>query len=203
MKTKKLILFDAHAIIHRAFHALPEFATSRGEPTGALYGLSAMLLKIIGELKPNFLVACFDLPGPTHRHEVYETYKAGRAKTDDNLVLQLERAKDVFKAFGIPIYSHPGFEADDIIGTIVNDLSAKGGPAVGGKKIEIIIASGDMDALQLVDGKKVQVYTLKRGINDVILYDEKKVKERFGFSPKLLIDYKGLRGDPSDNIIGV
>ena len=203
MKTKKLILFDAHAIIHRAFHALPEFATSRGEPTGALYGLSAMLLKIIGELKPNFLVACFDLPGPTHRHEVYETYKAGRAKTDDNLVLQLERAKDVFKAFGIPIYSHPGFEADDIIGTIVSELSAKGGPAFGGKKIEIIIASGDMDALQLVDGKKVQVYTLKRGINDVILYDEKKVKERFGFSPKLLIDYKGLRGDPSDNIIGV
>src|SRR3972149_675138 len=199
----KLVLLDSHAIIHRAYHALPEFATSKGEPTGALYGLVAMLLKIITDLKPKFLVACFDLPGSTHRHEAYEAYKSGRAKTDDNLVLQLERAKDVFKAFGIPIYSHPGFEADDIIGTIVSELSAKGGPAFGGKKIEIIIASGDMDALQLVDGKKVQVYTLKRGINDVILYDEKKVKERFGFSPKLLIDYKGLRGDPSDNIIGV
>ena len=72
MKTKKLILFDAHAIIHRAYHALPEFQTSSGEPTGALYGLSAMLLKIIGELKPDFMVACFDLPGPTYRHEVYE-----------------------------------------------------------------------------------------------------------------------------------
>src|SRR3989338_6005350 len=196
MKTKKLILFDAHAIIHRAYHALPEFATSKGEPTGALYGLSAMLLKIIGELKPNFMVACFDLPGPTYRHEVYDAYKAGRAKIDDNLVSQLERAKDVFSAFGIPIYSHPGFEADDIIGTIVNDLKKD-------KNVEVIIASGDMDALQLVDDKQVQVYTLKKGINDTILYDEKKVTERFGFPPKLLVDYKGLRGDPSDNIIGV
>ena len=196
MKSKKLVLFDAYAIIHRAYHALPEFATSSGEPTGALYGLSAMLLKIIGELKPNFMVACFDLPGPTHRHEVYDAYKAGRAKIDDNLVSQLERAKDVFSAFGIPIYSHPGFEADDIIGTIVNDLKKD-------KNVEVIIASGDMDALQLVDDKQVQVYTLKKGINDTILYDEKKVTERFGFPPKLLVDYKGLRGDPSDNIIGV
>jgi len=196
MKVKKLILFDAHAIIHRAYHALPEFATSKGEPTGALYGLSAMLLKIIGDLKPDYLVACFDLPGPTFRHEVYEKYKAGRAKIDDNLLLQLERAKDVFTAFGIPIYSHPGFEADDIIGTIVTILKKD-------KNTEIIIASGDMDALQLVNDKLVQVYTLKKGINDTILYDEKKVKDRFGFSPALLIDFKGLRGDPSDNIIGV
>lgn len=196
MKTKKLVLFDAHAIIHRAYHALPPFTTSKGEPTGALYGLSAMLLKIIGELKPDFLVACFDLPGPTHRHDIYENYKAGRAKIDDNLVSQLERAKDVFTAFGIPIYSHPGFEADDIIGTIVHDLKRDG-------DVEIIIASGDMDALQLVNGKRVQVYTLKKGINDTILYDEKKVIGRFGFPPKLLVDYKGLRGDPSDNIIGV
>ena len=200
MKSKKLILFDAHAIIHRAYHALPEFTTSAGEPTGALYGLSAMLLKIIGELKPDFMVACFDLPGPTHRHGAYEAYKAGRAKIDDNLILQLERAKDVFTAFGIPIYSHPGFEADDIIGTIVNTIQNS---KFKNQNVEIIIASGDMDTLQLVDNKKVQVYTLKKGVNDTILYDEKKVVERFGFSPKLLVDYKGLRGDPSDNIAGV
>lgn len=195
-KNKKLILFDAHAIIHRAYHALPEFSTAKGEPTGALYGLSAMLLKIIADLKPDYLVACFDLPGPTHRHEAYETYKAGRVKIDENLIFQLERAKDVFSAFGVPIYSYPGFEADDIIGTIVHDLKKR-------KEIEIIIATGDMDALQLVDGKKVQVYTLKKGINDVIFYDEKKVIERYGFSPEFVVDYKGLRGDPSDNIIGV
>lgn len=196
MKTKKLILFDAHAIIHRAYHALPEFRTSKNEPTGALYGLSTMLIKIIDELRPDFLVACFDLPEPTHRHEALESYKAGRAKTDDNLVLQLKRAKDIFTAFGIPIYSHPGFEADDIIGTIVNDLKKD-------KDIDIIIASGDMDVLQLVRGEKVRVYTLKKGVNDPLLYDEKKVVERFGFVPKLLTDYKGLRGDPSDNIVGV
>jgi len=195
-RSKKLILFDAHAIIHRAYHALPEFATSSGEPTGALYGLSAMLLKIIGELKPDFMVACFDLPGPTHRHVAYEAYKAGRVKADDNLITQLERAKDIFTAFGIPIYSHPGFEADDIIGTVVYKLKKD-------KETEIIIASGDMDALQLIDDKKVQVYTLKKGINDTIFYDEKKMIERFGFAPKLLVDYKGLRGDPSDNIVGV
>ncbi|KKW14399.1 MAG: polymerase protein [Parcubacteria group bacterium GW2011_GWA2_50_10b] len=206
MKTKKrLILLDSHAIIHRAYHALPEFATSSGEPTGALYGLVAMLVKIIAELKPDFIVAAFDLPGPTYRHEAAETYKAGRAKNDENLNLQLERAKDVFRAFGVPVYSCPGFEADDIIGTVVAECQGKTFKDSQGLAFntEIIIASGDMDTLQLVDGKKVQVYTLKKGINDTILYDEKKVLERFGFPPERLIDYKGLRGDPSDNIIGV
>lgn len=195
-KSKELILFDAHAIIHRAYHALPDFSTSSGEPTGALYGLSTMLIKIISEVKPDYMVACFDLPGPTHRHEVLETYKGTREKIDNALISQLERAKDVFKAFGIPIYSHPGFEADDIIGTIVHELR-------GEKDLETIIATGDMDALQLVDGDKVQVYTLKKGINDTIIYNEKKVVDRFTFRPKQLTDYKGLRGDPSDNIVGV
>ena len=193
---KRLVLLDAHAIIHRAYHALPDFATSSGEPTGALYGLSTMLLKIINELKPDFIVACLDLPGPTHRHEAMESYKAGRAKTEDALVLQLGRAKEVFDAFDIPTYSHPGFEADDVLGTIVSDLKEN-------KDLEIIIATGDMDALQLVEPERVKVYTLKKGISDTILYDEKKVEARFGFGPKLLVDYKGLRGDPSDNIIGV
>lgn len=196
-KNKKLILLDSHAIIHRAYHALPDFsASSTGEPTGALYGLVAMLLKIIQELKPDYIVAAFDLALPTYRHEAYEAYKAGRKENDKNLELQLKRSYDIFKAFGIPVYSHPGFEADDIIGTIVEKLKKD-------KNIEIIIASGDMDTMQLVDGKRVQVYTLKKGLNDTILYDEEGVVERFGFKPKLLVDYKGLRGDPSDNIIGV
>ncbi len=192
----RLILLDAHAIIHRAYHALPEFSTTRGEPTGALYGLSTMLIKIIDELKPEYIVACFDLPGPTHRHEAYEAYKGTRKKIDDNLVSQLERAKELFTAWGIPIYSKPGFEADDILGTIVEVLKKD-------KETDIIIASGDMDTLQLVDDKRVRVYTLKKGLNDTVLYDEKGVNVRFGFGPELLPDYKGLRGDPSDNIIGV
>lgn len=193
---KKLVLLDAHAIIHRAYHALPEFVSSKGEPTGALYGLSAILIKFLGDLKPDYVVAAFDLPGPTHRHESYAEYKAGRVAADDALILQLERAKDLFAAWGIPAYMCPGFEADDVIGTVVSDLKKE-------KNTEIIIASGDMDTLQLVDGKKVRVYTMKKGLSETVLYDEEKVKERFGFPPELLPDYKGLRGDPSDNIKGV
>ena len=196
IETKKLILLDVHAILHRAYHALPDFATSKGEPTGGIYGLVTMLLKIIDELKPDYIVACYDLPQPTYRHEVYEGYKAGRAKADNDLVVQIKRSRDVFLAFGIPIYDKAGFEADDMLGTIVEKLKNE-------KEINIVIASGDMDTLQLVSGDKVQVYTLKKGIKDTILYNEKAVEERFGFGPKLLPDYKGLRGDPSDNIIGI
>ncbi len=193
---KRLVLLDAHAIIHRAYHALPDFSSSKGAPTGALYGVSAMLLKIVADLKPDYIVACYDLPGPTYRHEAYENYKAGRKKADDALVTQLESSKNIFTAFNIPMYSVAGFEADDILGTIVEILKDD-------TDVEIIIASGDMDTLQLVSGKQVQVFTLKKGINDTILYDEKAVKDRFGFGPELIPDYKGFRGDPSDNIIGV
>ncbi len=194
--SKKLVLLDVHAILHRAYHALPGFTSAGGEPTGALYGLSAFLIKIIGDLRPDYLIACYDLPGPTFRKKVYEEYKAGRAKADPELVSQMIRSRDVFKAFNIPIYEKPGFEADDIVGTIAEI-------AKGEKGLKTIIASGDMDTLQLVSGEDVVVYTLKKGIKDTVVYDEPAVKERFGFGPELLPDYKGLRGDPSDNIIGV
>lgn len=193
---KKLVLLDAHAILHRAYHALPDFSSNSGEPTGALYGLTAMLMKIIQELNPDYVVACYDLPEPTFRHDVYDEYKGKRTKTDDELIAQLDRSRDIFEAFNIPIYEKSGYEADDILGTIVEQTKDT-------KNLEVIIASGDMDTLQLVDKKRVQVYTLKKGINDTILYDEKGVVERFGFKPNLLPDYKGLRGDPSDNIIGI
>ena len=192
---KKIVLLDSHAIIHRAYHALPEFMNSRGEPTGAIYGLATMLFKIITDLNPDYIVACFDLPKKTFRHEAYDDYKAGRAKADEALVVQLIRARDFFKACSIPMYECEGFEADDLLGTIAKQLSMS--------DMDIVIASGDMDTLQLVKDDSVAVYTLKKGINDTILYNEKKVNERFGFSPKYLPDYKGLRGDPSDNIIGI
>ncbi len=195
IEKKRLVLLDAHAIIHRAYHALPDFASSKGEPTGALYGISTMLLKIVTDLKPDFIAACYDVPEPTYRHEAYQAYKAGRKKADDDLVAQLIRSKDIFKAFHVPMYEKIGFEADDILGTIVEKLR--------NDPVEIIVASGDMDTLQLVEQGRVSVYTLKKGINDTILYDEKAVKERFGFGPELLPDYKGLRGDPSDNIVGI
>ena len=193
---KVIVLLDVHAILHRAYHALPEFESSKGEPTGALYGLCTLLIKLIKDLKPDYMVACYDLPQPTLRHEVYEEYKAGRKKTDDNLIQQLERSKDVFKTMNVPMYSSPGFEADDMLGTIVEMVK-------GDKNIDVIIASGDMDTMQLIDDDKVRVYTLKKGIKDTIIYNEKAVVERWGFGPKLLTDYKGLRGDPSDNIPGV
>lgn len=196
-ETKKtLVLLDAHAILHRAYHALPDFVSTKGEPTGALYGLSTMLKKIIKDLKPDYLVGCFDLPQPTFRHEAYDAYKAGRAKAEEDLVSQIKRARDVFAALGIPSFELPGFEADDLLATIVEKMKNE-------KNLRIIIASGDMDTLQLVNGERVLVYTLKKGLNDTILYDEKAVVARFGFKPLLLPDYKGLRGDPSDNIVGV
>ncbi len=193
---KTLVLLDVHAILHRAYHALPEFKSSKGEPTGALYGLSTFLIKLAKDLKPDYIIACNDLAGPTMRHDVYDGYKDGRKKTDDALVAQFERAIDLFKAMNIPVYSSPGFEADDMLGTIVENLK-------GDKNTDIIIASGDMDTMQLIDDDKVRVYTLKKGIKDTIIYNEDAVKERFGFGPELLPDYKGLRGDPSDNIIGI
>lgn len=193
---KRLVVLDSHAIIHRAYHALPDFASSKGIPTGALYGLSTMLMAIIKEFKPDYMIAAFDLPKPTYRHEAYADYKSGRKEIDDNLVKQLQRARDVFKAFDIPIYEKEGFEADDIIGTIVEKTKSQ-------KDLEIIVASGDMDTLQLAENSRVKIYTLRKGIKDTVMYDAETVKERFGFTPKLLTDYKGLRGDPSDNIIGI
>lgn len=193
---KKLVLLDAHAILHRAFHALPDFSSPSGEPTGALYGVVSMLLKIIEELQPDYIVACYDLPEPTYRHQAFDGYKAKREKTDDTLVEQINRSRDIFAAFNIPIYEHPGFEADDMLGTIVEETKDN-------KDLDVVIASGDMDTLQLVEKKKVTVYTLRKGIKDTVIYDEATVKERFGFPPKLVADYKGLRGDASDNIPGI
>ncbi len=195
-KAKRLVLLDVHAIIHRAYHALPDFTGPSGEPTGALYGLVAMLLKIASDLSPDYIAACYDLPGPTVRHEAYAEYKGTRAKIDEALISQIKRSSAVFDAFAIPRYERAGFEADDLLGTIAHEMRSQ-------KDLEVIIASGDMDTLQCVDDDRVKVYTLKKGINDTILYDAKAVEERYGFAPSFIPDYKGLRGDPSDNIKGV
>jgi DNA polymerase-1 len=195
---KRVVLLDSHAIIHRAYHAFEkaELTGPNGAPVGALYGLMTMVLKIITDLKPEYIVACFDLPKPTIRHEAFAEYKGTRTKTDDALREQIEGSRKVFEAFSIPLYEREGYEADDLLGTIAHELKAE-------KGVEVIIASGDMDTLQLVDEKRVRVYTLKKGIQDTILYDEEAVIHRFGFPPALIPDFKGLRGDPSDNIKGV
>lgn len=193
---KTLVLLDAHAILHRAYHALPDFSSPTGEPTGALYGVTTMLLRIIEEFHPQYMVACYDLPEPTYRHQAFDGYKSGRKKTDDALTQQITRSRDIFAAFGVPIFERPGFEADDMLGTIAHLTKNEA-------DLQVIIASGDMDTLQCVEKKRVQVFTLKKGIKDTVVYDEKGVKARFGFGPKLVPDYKGLRGDASDNIPGI
>lgn len=190
-----IVLLDAHAVLHRGYHAMQGFATRDGRPTGAIYGLMTMVLRLYNEIKPDYIAACFDLPKPTFRHTSYDAYKAGRAKTEDALAEQLKAAPSICERLSIPVYCHEGFEADDMLGTIVDQLKQR-------KDVRIIIASGDMDTLQLVDDEKVFVYTLKRG-NDTALFDEKAVIERYGFGPKMIPDYKGLAGDPSDNIIGI
>lgn len=190
-----IVLLDAHAILHRGYHAMQGFATRDGRPTGAIYGLMTMVLKLHTEIKPDYIAACFDLPKPTFRHVSYDGYKAGRAKSEDALVEQLKVAPSICERLSIPVYCSEGFEADDMLGTIVEQLKER-------KDVRIIIASGDMDTLQLVDNGNVLVYTLRRG-TDTALFDSKGVVERYGFGPELIPDYKGLAGDPSDNIVGI
>jgi DNA polymerase-1 len=194
-KPLRLVLLDSHALLHSSYHALPDFSSSKGEPTGALFGLISRVLKITADLKPDYLIAARDLPGPTHRHEVFEEYKGTRAKIDDALIVQLMRAPQVFKAFGIPVYSHPGFEADDVIGTIVKKVEATSG-------VEIVIVTGDMDLFQLISSH-TSIYKTGFSLMDLKLYDEEAVQAKFGFGPERVTDYKGIVGDQSDNIPGV
>jgi DNA polymerase-1 len=193
---KRLVLLDTNAIMHRGYHALPDFETSDGTPTGALYGLCLMLLSTIDDLNPDEIIACFDRPEPTHRHEKFEDYKAHRPDTDEELVTQIKKAHDVLDAFAIPHYELEGFEADDLLGTIAEKMKDK-------KDTQVVISSGDHDTLQLVDGKKTLVYTQRRGLKDTVLYDEDGVQEKYGFAPEYIPDFKGLMGDSSDNIPGI
>lgn len=192
---KRLILIDTHAIIHRAYHALPPLTSPAGEPVGAVYGFTSILIRMLRDLKPDYIAAAFDMPGPTFRHLAYERYKATRPETPGDLASQFSKVQEVLGAFGIPIFQKEGYEADDILGTIAKKMDRKRG-------IGVVIVTGDADALQLVR-KNVSVYAMKKGISDIVRYDEKAVFARYGFGPEQLVDFKALKGDPSDNIKGV
>jgi len=196
---KKLIIIDSNSIIHRAYHALPPLATKGGEMVNAVYGFLLVFFKAIKDFQPDYIVAAFDFPGPTFRHKKFKKYKAKRPPAPEELYRQIPRVKEVLKSFNVPIFEKEGFEADDIIGTIVGLAPKKQVlPEMGS-----IILSGDLDVLQLVS-PYTKVYILKKGVKDVVLYDEKLVREKFqGLEPKQLLDFKALRGDPSDNIPGV
>lgn len=193
---KKLILIDANALIHRAFHAIPPLKNQAGVVTNAVYGFSLTLLKMLKDLEPDFVIAAYDLPGPTFRHEAFEKYKIHRVKAPDELYSQIPYTKKVLESFGIPSYEMKGYEADDIIGSLTEKFKNE-------KDLKIIIVTGDLDTLQLVKDKKIVVYTMKRGLSDTLIYDEDMVKDRYGLEPNQLTDYRGLKGDPSDNIPGV
>ena len=196
---KRLIIIDSNSIIHRAYHALPPLTTKKGELVNAVYGFLLVFLKAIKDFRPDFVVATFDFPGPTLRHKKYKEYKAKRPPAPENLYSQIPRVKEFLEAFGVPSLEKEGFEADDLIGTIA--LLAPRKQVL--PRLESIILSGDLDTLQLVDSK-TKVYALRQGVKDVVLYDEQLVKEKFrGLTPGQLLDFKSLRGDPSDNIPGV
>ncbi len=189
-----LLIIDGNALIHRSFHALPPtLVTKSGEMVNAVYGFSAALIKAVKEFKPDYVALTMDKKGPTFRHEEYKEYKATRVKAPDELYAQFDRVREVAAAFGIPLYELSGFEADDLIGTICKQIDSG---------LNKIILTGDMDTLQLVDDH-TKVYAMSRGISDGVLYDEPAVIARYGLKPGQVIDYKALRGDPSDNIPGV
>lgn len=196
---RRLIVIDGNAVIHRAFHALPPLATKKGELVNAIYGFLLVFFKAIKEFQPDFVVATFDFPGPTFREKKYKLYKAQREKAPDELYEQIPKVKEILKNFNVQIFEKQGFEADDLIGTIAS-LAPKKQIL---PEIETIILTGDLDALQLVD-KNTKVYALRKGVKDTVLYDKEKVKEKYGsLAPQQLVDFKALRGDPSDNIPGV
>jgi len=197
-KKQTLVIIDSNALIHRAFHALPPTLTDgQGRPTNAVYGFTSIFLKTLKDLKPDYLAACFDRKEKTFRHDEYADYKATRAKAPDELYGQIPLVKEVLAAFGVPVFEKAGYEADDLIGTIAELKS------VNRPDIETIILTGDQDCLQLVD-YNTKVLSPHQGLSETVLYGEPEVKERFGgLTPKQLIDYKGLRGDASDNIPGV
>ncbi len=193
MVKNRLVIIDAHALIHRAYHAIPPLTTKDGVVVNAVYGFTMFLLNTLKELDPEYIAVAFDLPGKTKRHQEYTEYKANRKEKPEDFAPQIEIVKKIVDSFNMPALSKVGYEADDVIGTISNLIE---------KNIDVYIVTGDMDELQLVRDN-VRVFTMKRGFSDTIIYDEKSVIEKYGFDPKYLADYKALRGDPSDNIPGV
>lgn len=197
---KRLLVIDSNSVIHRAYHALPPLSTKEGIKVNAVYGFLLVFFKALREFRPDFVAAAFDLPVPTFRHRKYKEYKAKRVAAPPDLYQQIPMVKKILEAFDVPVLEKEGYEADDIIGTVSKMAQEKDRFL---PEIETIILSGDLDNLQLVNGQ-TKVYALRKGVKDIILYDEKLISEKYqGLTPGQLIDFKALRGDPSDNIPGV
>ncbi|MFA5368594.1 MAG: 5'-3' exonuclease H3TH domain-containing protein [Candidatus Paceibacterota bacterium] len=192
------LIIDSNSVIHRAFHALPPLADKDGTVVNAVYGFLLVLFKAIKDYNPKYIAACFDLPEPTFRKKAFSEYKAKREKAPDELYNQIPLVKKTLKAFNISVFEKSGFEGDDLIGTLAEFTNQK-----YKNKIHNIIASGDLDNLQLVNDN-TNVYFLSRGVKEGALYNEEMIKQRYdGLLPQQIIFFKALRGDASDNIPGV
>lgn len=190
---KTLLLIDGNAIMHRAFHAIPpNFRTKDGIPTNAVYGFMAMLLKCISDFQPTHIMICFDTPKPTFRKELFEQYQAHRAKITDEFRVQIPFIKEMIDKAGVSQIEKEGYEADDLIGTLVEKYK---------KDARVLILTGDKDIMQLVD-ENVFVISPQTGVSSIKLYDSAEVKLKLGIEPYEIPDFKGLMGDPSDNYSG-
>ncbi|HET6309524.1 MAG TPA: DNA polymerase I [Candidatus Nitrosotalea sp.] len=192
-KRGRVVLIDAHSLIYRAFFALPPMSTSDGQVTNAVYGFTSMLAIVLAS-RPEYAIGTFDVGAPTFRSKEYKEYKAGRRAMPDDLRPQIEKVRELLQAFSIPIYAIEGFEADDLIGTLSRIAEERGHT--------VTIVSGDLDCLQLVTDS-VEALVPRRGITDTFVYGPDQVRQRYGFEPAQLVDFKALRGDTSDNIPGV
>lgn len=190
----KFLVIDGSSLMYRAYYALPMLTTSEGLHTNALYGFTMMLIKLIEEEKPDYIAIAFDKKAPTFRHKEYQDYKATRQAMPKELAEQVDLLKEIIEGFNIKILELEGYEADDIIGTI-SKLAEE-------KEMEVLVVTGDRDALQLVSDK-VKVKISKKGITQMEEFDEKAVLERYEITPHQFIDLKGLMGDKSDNIPGI
>ncbi|RJP46800.1 MAG: hypothetical protein C4584_01190 [Armatimonadetes bacterium] len=193
------LIIDGNAIMHRAYHAIPNFSTSTGIPTGAVYGFFSMLLKLFQEIKPSYLAITFDRPKPTFRQALFVGYQAQRPKMDDGLAGQIKNVHSILEKAVICVYEVDGFEADDVIGSIADQVQSSKFKV---QSLETIIVSGDRDLLQLVNSS-TKILAPVLGISKMVLFDEERVMKNYNLEPGQIVDYKALAGDSSDNYSGV
>ena len=191
-------MIDGHALLHRASHALPPLTAPDGTVVNAVYGFASMLLRVIHDLKPEYLMVAFDHAKPTFRKKLFKEYQSQRPEMDKNLVSQIDLVKRMVDLMGISVYGLDGYEADDVIGTITQQAEK----SKEKNNLETVIVTGDRDILQLAN-EKVKVYMPVKGLSESKLYGMAEVEDKFGVKPSQMVDYKGLVGDPSDNYPGV
>ncbi|MEI7744579.1 MAG: DNA polymerase, partial [Chloroflexota bacterium] len=194
---ERLLLLDGNGLIYRGYYALIDqpLTTSKGELVTAVFGFTNIVLRAIGDVKPDHIAVAFDLGKPTFRHERFAAYKAQRERMPDDMRSQIPRVREVVAALGIPVYQLEGFEADDVIATLVGQVREAG--------LEVTILTGDLDMLQLVDDGTQLMVSLRGGVSNTVTYDRAKVDERWGLRPDQMLDYKALKGDTSDNVPGI